>query len=155
LKPHKRNYLDRFGRPIFVDKTRFSTEESMVKNAVVDSIPYHVSHQSQMLRSDKAITVKVKQQILVTIDYLRSKNIEIIFFTPPYYKAYTDNYPKEYVDLTKKIMMHIVAEKNVNYFDFSKHLNITDDYRYFYDSHHLNADGSKIFSQALFAKLNH
>lgn len=155
LKPHKRNYLDRFGRPIFVDKTRFSTEESMVKNAVIDSIPYHVGHQDQMLRGDKTITVRVKQQILLTIDYLHSKNIEVIFFTPPYYKAYTDNYPKEYVDTTNKIMREIVVAKNVKYFDFSKHLEFTDDHRYFYDSHHLNADGSRIFSQALFAKLNH
>lgn len=83
-------------------------------------------------------------------EYLRQRDITLIFFTPPYTSEYY-NHPLlvEFETSYKNILTQIVEKhSNTHYFDFHD-LYQRDSYIYFYDDDHLNLSGAKAFSNIL------
>jgi hypothetical protein len=83
-------------------------------------------------------------------EYLRQKNITLIFFTPPYTSEYY-NHPllAEFESSYKTRLTQIVQKhSNTHYFDFHD-LYQRESYIYFDDDDHLNLSGAKAFSSIL------
>ena len=83
-------------------------------------------------------------------EYLRQKDITLIFFTPPYTSEYY-NHPllAEFRSYYKTRLTQIVEKhSNTHYFDFHD-LYQRDSYIYFHDDDHLNLSGAKAFSKIL------
>lgn len=83
-------------------------------------------------------------------EYLRQKDIMLIFFTPPYTSEYY-NHPllAEFESSYKSRLTQIVEKhSNTHYFDFHD-LYQRDSYIYFQDDDHLNLLGAKVFSNIL------
>lgn len=82
--------------------------------------------------------------------FLQSRGVRAVFFTPPYLKTYTDYYREqdpETVTLMRHSMEQLQAEYGVEYYDFSQDETFSLDITQFKDSDHLNACGASAFSK--------
>ena len=92
-------------------------------------------------------------------EYLRQKDITLIFFTPPYTSEYYNHPLLADFESSYKTKLTQIVEKhsNTHYFDFHD-LYQRESYMYFHDDDHLNLYGAKAFSsilqQAVSDKLN-
>jgi hypothetical protein len=92
-----------------------------------------------------------------TVEFLQSKGIRVVFFTPPYYQEYSKIYMRESPDSISN--MHVLISKliweyQIEYYDFSNDKTFVDDIRLYKDSDHLNLCGKQRFSRELFQRMN-
>lgn len=90
---------------------------------------------------------RVATEILL---FLRAKQIRVIFFTPPYFHAYTDLYltqDKETVVRMQQTMRRLQQEYGVEYYDFSRSKEFATNDKLFRDGDHLNGCGAILFSE--------
>ncbi|MCC8409605.1 hypothetical protein LJ707_11755 [Mucilaginibacter sp. UR6-1] len=79
---------------------------------------------------------------------LKAKKIKCIFYTPPFYKAYTDNYPPKDIEETEKVMAELCKQTGTTYYDFSAYKKMADNIALYSNADHLNEDGKEEFTQA-------
>lgn len=87
-----------------------------------------------------------------TYRYLQSRGVRLIFYTPPYYQEYTEQYMAQdpaTVQLMYSSMERMQQELGVEYYDFSKDPEFAQNRELFKDSDHLNSCGAEKFSQKL------
>lgn len=80
------------------------------------------------------------------ISYLKSKNIDLILVFTPVTKSYYSNYQN--INYYNKLI-----KSYSEYYNFNELLSLVDSL-HFYDSHHLNQNGVKIFNEKLIEILN-
>ena len=81
--------------------------------------------------------------------YLYSRNIKLIFYTPPYYYLYTKYYQKKYLADHKKFMGDLMAKTSITYFNLSTDSSFIYNPFLFNDQDHLNEAGAILFSEKL------
>jgi hypothetical protein len=86
--------------------------------------------------------------------YLKSKNVKCIFFSAPYYKAYTDLYPKADIRETELQIKNICLKTGSSYYNFSRLSKMANNISLFANADHLNTTGHKEFSK-LFSNVLH
>ena len=90
--------------------------------------------------------------LAATIERLQERGVKVILYTPPYYEAYTTHFMAQGSDIVEQLHQSVqgLQEKyKVDYYDFSMDPEIINRSELFYNSDHLNACGSKIFSAHL------
>lgn len=86
------------------------------------------------------------------IEYLQSRGIRVIFFTPPYYEAYTAAYQRinpQAIPMLYENMQKLQQLHGVEYYDFSTNPDFAGNHQLFKDSDHLNFCGAQRFSTTL------
>ncbi len=86
------------------------------------------------------------------IHLLRQHNVRVVFFTPPYYEAYTRYYIEQDPNSISEFRTNIKRLQNeygIEYYDYSIDERFAQDYRLFKDSDHLNHCGKQLFTQIL------
>lgn len=104
---------------------------------------------------DSSLTYVLNQSRIVEfVQEAESLELEIIFFTPPYTKAYYTNSVLAEYRLNYRSFFDKLSETNGNvyFFDFHDLFN-QNQYNLFSDDDHLNFEGSKVFSTILFRAL--
>lgn len=96
-------------------------------------------------------TYKLLTDLIV---HLKENNIRIIFFTPPYWKAYNDSYPLRYKEVMYNNMDKILKQFNVEYYNFSESEFFQKRPELFHNSDHLNKEGFAVFNPMLKAAMN-
>jgi len=87
------------------------------------------------------------------IRFLQTKGIRIVFFTPPYFVTYTELYCTETIRSMRARMQQLVANYDVEYYDFSTDEEFIYNNLLFRNPDHLNADGATVFSKKLRAAM--
>jgi hypothetical protein len=92
-------------------------------------------------------------ELVRIIEFLQNQHgIRIIFFTPPYYKTYTETYADddpEAIQMMRSSMQQLQDEYGIEYYDFSLDAEFTGNHELFKDSDHLNLCGMALFSRKL------
>jgi hypothetical protein len=92
-----------------------------------------------------------------TVEFLQSKGIRVVFFTPPYYQEYSKIYMLESPNSISNMHLSIsklIREYQIEYYDFSNDKIFVDDIRLYKDSDHLNLCGKQRFSRELLLRMN-
>jgi hypothetical protein len=86
------------------------------------------------------------------IQYLQARNIQVVFFTPPYYEAYITSYqladPQAMQGMVET-MQALRQEFGIEYYNYAADPTFSADFRLYKDSDHLNLCGKEQFSQSL------
>lgn len=83
------------------------------------------------------------------VDDLRGRGVRVVFFTPPYYRAYNGCYPEEARRDLRDRAARLVAETGVEYYDYSTDPGFEDEPRAFVNADHMNGPGRRLFSALL------
>jgi hypothetical protein len=79
--------------------------------------------------------------------------VRVVFFTPPYQRAYTACFDPRYQRLTREAGRELERATRARYFDFSKDPDFVDRLDWFANSDHLAKDGMVEFSHRFAAAL--
>jgi hypothetical protein len=99
------------------------------------------------------VITKNRDYLIDIINKTKKEKINCVFFTPPYYKDYTNYFPVKDIYEMKTIMNELVLEYNIVYLDFSTDSIISNNYKYYHNADHLNNEGKRIFTLDLLNKL--
>ncbi len=124
--------------------------EELVTHTKEIGIPEHREGQLYSLETHPNLPTEAYQAAVEIIQVLQARDIRVVFYTPPYFEAYTDLYDPETVAVMKGYMAQLEQEYQIEYYDFSTDPEFIHDHRLFYDDDHLNLCGARRFS----AKLN-
>ena len=113
-------------------------------------ISHHLEAQRDSLESHPNLPTQAYEAAVDVIEVLQERDIRVVFYTPPYFEAYTDLYDPETLAVMKGYMAQLQQEYQIEYYDFSTDPEFIHDHRLFYDDDHLNLCGARLFS----AKLN-
>jgi len=106
--------------------------------------------QDEVLKAIKPFKIEIDQEILAeyekTIVELEKKHRNVVIVLPPVYKKISN----EITDFTplRNTFRYLASKYNCHFFDFSIN-EIGDRKQYFYNSNHVNLQGSMLFSQLL------
>ncbi|MGB0383267.1 MAG: hypothetical protein ACPGWR_00460 [Ardenticatenaceae bacterium] len=109
-------------------------------------IPQHLEGERDSLEAHPNLPTEAYEVAIDLIQALQERDIRIVFYTPPYFEAYTDLYDPETVAVMKGYMAQLQQEYQIEYYDFSTDPDFIHDHRLFYDDDHLNLCGAKLFS---------
>jgi hypothetical protein len=104
---------------------------------------------SVMGANHPGLETDLHKTVVEIIQYLKAQNIQVVFFTPPYFRAYTEFYQThdpEPIALMKQRMRTLQQEYGIEYYDFSTEEEFVSNHRFFADGDHLNGCGAKLFS---------
>ncbi len=90
-------------------------------------------------------TVETYRTIGEIVNYLKARNIRIVFYTPPYHDLFNQLYQGHLESDFLNTMDQLQEEYRVEYYNFSKDSAFRDS-RFFKDIHHMNLCGAKGFS---------
>jgi len=134
------------------------------KPLVLDSLEILKSARNQAFdhSRDKVSALEYNPQILKQYSdylteiafYLKSKKIKCVFFSAPYYRDYTNLYPKADINETESVIKGICIKTGSPYYNFSRLTSMANNIRLFANADHLNANGHKQFSK-LFSNVLH
>jgi len=112
------------------------------------------SHLMRVMRKNHPNVVEDTKELMLELTReLESASIRVIFFTPPYLRAYTDCFEQRYQQLTRDTGRYLERATHARYFDLSRVPEFVDRQTYFTDSDHLNVYGKVEFSHRLAARL--
>lgn len=80
---------------------------------------------------------------------LTAASVRVVFFTPPYTRAYNACFDPDHARQTREAGQRFAREKGAFYYDFSEHPAYIDRLELFEDSDHLNEQGRAQFSRLL------
>jgi hypothetical protein len=129
------------------------TLEDIAEVRVLDTID--MGQQVASKRPD--IQTATYATLVETVEFLHSRGIRVVFFTPPYYHEYSKIFMRESPDSISNMNLNIsklIREKHIEYYDFSFDKTFIDDIRLYRDSDHLNLCGKQSFSRELFIRMN-
>lgn len=86
------------------------------------------------------------------IDYCKTHNIELYFFSSPLYKTYIQQKIKAKDQKVKNYIQQLIASENIKYYNFenSSHFKLED----FSNDDHLNAKGAEKYSRLIDSIIN-
>jgi hypothetical protein len=91
-----------------------------------------------------------------TIERLQSRGIQVILFTPPYYRMYSEYFEEQgstIIEQGKQAAGRLQEIYQVPYYDFSMDAEIISHPELFYNSDHLSECGKREFSEKLLDKM--
>ncbi|MDG2148066.1 MAG: hypothetical protein P8N09_00935 [Planctomycetota bacterium] len=118
----------------------------LVQEAATRTLPLHQRLQDNMLENNPNLesdAVACMERIIALLDQY---HVRAIFFTPPYYPAYTQGVEPETREAMQAHMTRFVDEFGIEYHDFSRDPELTGDPANFVDSGHMSSLGAKRFS---------
>jgi hypothetical protein len=143
------NLLGAAGQAIVVppmNKRRATTHEYLVTDAEQIVIPRHARLQANMLENNPDMEADTYAAMQRIIALLEEAGIRAIFYTPPYYKTYTDGVVDETKRSMRENMARLVAEHGIEYHDFSQDPLFAGKPGAFVNCDHMGLEGSREFS---------
>ncbi len=116
------------------------------------AFPYSQKKQKEMMKNHPRIHDDTYNTFVDIINYLNSKNIRLVCYSAPQYKAYADIQKErnhKTVSFMKNAMKRLVEEHGLEYYDFSEDPDLYDKHRLFFDCDHMNRRGARLFSMKL------
>jgi hypothetical protein len=118
----------------------------LAKNFIV---PKYLGTREIVLKNNRNVLQENYDILISIIEYLRTNDIRIIFYTSPVFESFTQYYDKSTIRIMKNKMESLQEKYNIEYYDFSSDTFFIMDNRLFYNSDHLNKNGAKEFSKKL------
>ena len=112
----------------------------------------HIKYATQMKANHPDLEQDTYKTLTKIIEYLQARDIRVIFFTPPYFEAYTSAYQAsdpEAIIMMQKNMQRLQQKYGVEYYNFATDKAFVSDPNNFTDSDHLSSCMAKQFSAEL------
>lgn len=138
--------IDNYGQPNDPLRNSFKSEDSLNVLAKDFIVPMYQSSQQIVLINNHNVLNKNMVKLNSLIKYLKSHGISIIFYTSPVFKSFTEYFDQSTIRIMKVNMEFLKRKHQIEYFDFSKDSSISTNFRFFYNSDHLNKFGASMFS---------
>jgi hypothetical protein len=132
------------------------TAEQLEAHAA-ETVSRNVSSSQLMAAAHPGLDQEAFDALARTIEGLQSRGIQVILFTPPYYRIYNDYFEEQGTEILEywgQATGMLQAIYQVKYYDFSRDAEIINYPELFYNSDHLSICGNKIFSQKLLEKMS-
>lgn len=133
--------------PRFVECSVLGDEE-LAEAAEID-VATHQGRMSTMAASNTHLQRDAYRTAVELIRFLQERDIRVVFYTPPYYKTYTELSDPALISEMKQTMSRLQQEYGVEYYDFSADEELISDSRLFLNTDHLNLCGARVFSTRL------
>jgi hypothetical protein len=108
---------------------------------------------SVMRKNHPGLENDTRQQLYDLTRELEQAHVRVVFFTPPYQRAYSNCFDARFQRLTREAGAELERSTRARYFDFSTAPDFVDRLDYFANSDHLARDGMIAFSRQLAAAL--
>ncbi|UZR93413.1 SGNH/GDSL hydrolase family protein [Chondrinema litorale] len=119
------------------------TSSKMLENICKNNLKEH-----KRLIEGKEYEALFYEKLNEVIDLLKSKNIELVLYTPPYYQYYNQISKSTLSDKLSEVSS-FAATHQVLYYDFSDYAVISSNWHLYDDGTHLNEQGRIAFSELL------
>ena len=139
--------LDSYGQSTNSLRYSYKSRDSLNTLAKDILVPHYLSAQQIVLQNNSNVLQDNCNCLVSVIDYLKARDIRIIFYTSPVYKSFTDYYDKPYINIMKQKIQAIKELYDIEYYDFSIDSFFITNNKLFYNSDHLNRQGAKEFSK--------
>lgn len=123
------------------------TDEWLVEEANTRTLPLHHRLQANMLENNPGLEADAVACMERIIALIGEYDARVIFFTPPYYPAYTAGVDEGTRLAMEAHMKRFVEEFGIEYHDFSRDRALTGDPANFVDSGHMSPLGAKRFGK--------
>lgn len=146
--------IDKYGQfknDLIITHPEKDSLEKMVKDIQVPLYHYNIQVMKKFNPEIVNETYETLGSIIVT---LRSKGIRIVFVTTPVYEAFTEYFDRSVIKVMQEKTKQLKNEYQITYLDYSNDSSFVKNYKYFYNSDHLNKSGSKEFSKQLLVELS-
>ncbi len=146
------------------DGVETSSEWGECAHYTVDQLDMHaleiagrnVSSSMQMAAAHHGLEQDAFDALSRTIERLQSRGIQVILFTPPYYRMYSEYFEEQgstIIEQWRQATDRLQEIYQAPYYDFSMDTEIITHPELFYNSDHLSECGSKVFSEKLLEKM--
>jgi|TARA_B110000240_G_C13509313_1_gene458250 hypothetical protein len=152
-KLFKKVYSNTMEKKEKIDLNEDYMDSLLIIKSSKDQAILHSSDRKIAEAYNSNVITKNKEYLIDIIHKTKRKKINLIFFTPPYYKNYTDFFPKNDMQEMKKIMNELAVKYSITYLDFSTDSIISNNYKYFQNADHMNNHGKRIFTKKLLKKI--
>jgi hypothetical protein len=147
----KRQYLDMMSADgqLSIGGTKDQPARShswLVKEAATRTLPLHQRLQDNMFENNPNLETDAVACMERIIALLKQYHVRAIFFTPPYYPAYTQGVEAATREAMQAHMTRFVDKFGIEYHDFSRDPELANDPANFVDSGHMSPLGAKRFS---------
>ena len=119
------------------------------KVALENKIPHHMRVVSEVHRKRPTIQEDTFKIFEDTIIFLQDRDIQVVFYTPPYFYPFTRFYNPYFIQTMKENMAVLQKKYDIEYYDFSRAKMIIHDGTLFANQDHLNLRGAEIFTRLL------
>lgn len=119
----------------------------MLQSAKVDAFD-HSKDKKLALQYNPQIREQYLKYLKEIALELKARKVKCIFYTPPFYKAYTDNYPQKDIEETEGVMADLCKQTGTTYYDFSAYRTMADNMTLYSNADHLNLAGKEQFTKA-------
>jgi hypothetical protein len=116
----------------------------------------NVSSSMEMAAAHPGLEQDTFDALSRTIERLKSRGIQVILFTPPYYRMYNEYFEEQgsaIIEQWRQETGRLQEIYQVPYYDFSRDAEIITHPELFYNSDHLSECGIKVFSEKLLQKM--
>jgi hypothetical protein len=123
------------------------SHEALVKGAAEIVLPRHHRLQENMLGNNPDMAEDATACVERIIERLRAAELRIIFYTPPYYPAYTEGFDSATRQSMERIVLGLQRDHGIEYHDFSRDEAFMEHPEWFANCDHLNVEGARRFSR--------
>lgn len=112
----------------------------------------HLRRVAKVFAASPDIEVRTEACLQELIHFARQRGVRIIFYTPPYARAYSERMRDKNPELLahwQQIIRRLVTEEHIEYHDFSRDPRFIDQPDYFGNEDHMNPKGAHVFSREL------
>jgi hypothetical protein len=134
------------------EKDNYMDSLSIIKSSKNQAFLHSMDRKKSEAYNPNVIT-KNRDYLIDIINKTKKAKINLVFFTPPYYKNYTEYFPLNDINEMKTIMNDLVLKYNIVYLDFSTDSILSNNYKYYHNADHMNNQGKLLFTQELLKKL--
>ena len=116
----------------------------------------NVSSSMQMAAAHPGLEQDAFDALSRTIERLQSRGIQVILFTPPYYRLYSEYFEEQgpmIIEQWRQATDRLQEIYQVPYYDLSMDAEIISHPELFYNSDHLSECGRKVFSEKLLEQM--
>jgi hypothetical protein len=143
----KDSVIDEYGQSNHDRYFQHMSADSICFVAENIDVPRYTAVQNISLENDLELANNINAAFVSIIEYLQSKKIRLVFYTPPFHNCFTEFYEEETINSMKKNMQKLQKNFDVEYYDFSNYFDISSNNLLFFNSDHLNKRGANLFSQ--------
>ncbi len=116
-----------------------------------------LSHSKDRLIAESFNPEIIDKNVIILGDIIKlllQYKIRVILFTPPYFRIYTDNFPREDIQEMATYIDSLADFFQIEYYNFSEDSTISSNNQYFHNADHLNLAGQEIFTKKLLHKID-
>lgn len=127
-----------------------SLDDDTMAASIANRVEKHTRITAEVGVKNPDVTSDTYKTVIEIHRYLQDRGVRAVFFTPPYFKGYTEHYQAtdpETIALMRQAMVALQREYGIEYYDFSTDEDFVFDKTLFRDSDHLNGCGAKLFSE--------